>query len=65
MGQGHKIWKLKESWNKIKFYGFKGPLEMAMSGAVSRLGVWGLNIQMIMSKVGKTGLKGFKWECLR
>ncbi len=30
----------KESWNKIKFYGFKGPLEMAMSGAVSRLGVW-------------------------
>ena len=51
--------EIKKSWNKIKFYGFKGPLEMAMSGAVSRLGVWGLNIQMILSKVAETGWKGF------
>ena len=42
-----------------------GPLEMAMSGAVSRLGVWGLNIRMILSKVAETVWKGFNWECLR
>ncbi len=55
----------KKSWNKIEFYGFKGPLEMTMSRAVSRLGVWGLNIQMIMSKVAETVWKGLNWECLR
>ncbi len=57
--------EIKKSWNKIKVYGFKGPLERAMSGAVSPLGVWWLNIRMILSKVAETGLKGFNWECLR
>ncbi len=65
MGQGHKIWKIKKLEQKLNFYGFKGPLEMAMSGAVSCLGVWGLNIRMILSKVAETGLKSFNWECLR
>ena len=57
--------EIKKSGKKIKFCGLKGPLEMAMSGAVSRLGVWGLNIQMILSKVAETVWKGFNWECLR
>ena len=57
--------EIKKSWKKIKFCGFKGPLEMAMFGAVSRFGVWGLNIRMILSKVAETGWKGFNGECLR
>ena len=53
--------EIKKSWKKIKFCGFKGPLEMAMSWAVSRLRVWGLNIQTILSKVVETVWKGFNW----